>query len=77
MSQQSGDLTLMTDVQARAALAGRPMHISVLAPVGSWVGVGRLRVLRAIEAAGIMQLVCGYEAYEHFDKLAVMHDRAG
>ena len=63
MSQQPGDLTLMTEVQARAALAGRPTHIAVLAPVGAWLGSGRLRVLRATEDAGMMHLVCGYEAY--------------
>jgi hypothetical protein len=59
-----GDLTLMTEVQARAALSGRPVHISVLAPVGSWLGVGRLRVLRAAEQMGMMHLMCGYESYE-------------
>lgn len=64
MSDGTGDLTLMTEVQARAALSGRPIHISVLAPVGSWLGTGRLRVLRATEDAGRIDLVCGYEAYE-------------
>ena len=68
MSEQTGDLTLMTEVQARAALSGRPMHISVLAPVGAWLGVGRLRVLRATEEAGRISLVCGYEAYERHDR---------
>ncbi len=64
MSAHPGDLTLMTEVEARAALSGRPVHISVLAPVGSWLGVGRLRVLRAAEQLGMMHLVCGYESYE-------------
>jgi hypothetical protein len=64
MSAHTGDLTLMTDVQARAALSGRPIHISVLATVGSWLGVGRLRVLRAVEHLGMMHLVYGYESYE-------------
>jgi len=59
-----GDLTLMTEVQARAALSGRPVHIWVLGPVGPWLGVGRLRVLRAAEHSGMMHLVCGYESYE-------------
>ena len=67
MSDATGDLTLMTEVQARAALSGRPLHISVLAPVGHWLGVGRLRVLRATEHAGMMNLVCGYESYARFD----------
>jgi len=64
MSANPGDLTLMTEVQARAALSGRPIHISVIAPVGSWLGVGRLRVLRAAEQMGMMHLMCGYESYE-------------
>ncbi len=64
MSSNPGDLTLMTEVQARAALSGRPVHISVLAPVGSWLGIGRLRVLRAAERMGTMHLTCGYESYE-------------
>ena len=64
MSAHSGDLTLMTEVQARAALSGRPVSISVLAPLGAWLGVGRLRVLRAAEHMGIMHLMCGYESYE-------------
>ena len=64
MSGDAGDLTLMTEVQARAALSGRPVHISVLAPVGAWLGVGKLRVLRAAEHQGIMELVCGYESYD-------------
>ena len=63
MSHDTRDLTLMTEVQARAALSGRPLHISVLAPVGTALGVGRLRVLRASEDAGTIHLVCGYEAY--------------
>lgn len=64
MSAKSGDLTLMTEVQARAALSGRPIAISVVAPVGAWLGVGRLRVLRAAEHTGMMHLMCGYESYE-------------
>jgi hypothetical protein len=61
------DLVLMPEVDARAALRGRVIRLSVLAPVGAWLGVGRLRVLRARErdAGGpLVELVCGYESYE-------------
>jgi hypothetical protein len=58
------DVVLMPEVDARAALKGRTIHISVLAPVGSWLGVGRLRVLRAVEGEDLVDLTCGYESYE-------------
>ena len=58
------DLTLMPEVQARAALAGRAVRLLVLAPVGSPLGVGTLRVLRAVERDDLIELVCGYESYE-------------
>jgi hypothetical protein len=72
------DLVLMPEVEARAALRGRVIRLSVLAPVGAWLGVGRLRVLRALERPSasalfqaqddveqpLVELVCGYESYE-------------
>jgi hypothetical protein len=58
------DLTLMPEVHARAALAGRRVRLSVLAPVGGWVGRGTLRVLRTTECEDAIELVCGYESYE-------------
>jgi hypothetical protein len=72
------DLVLMPEVEARAALRGRAIRVSVLAPVGTWLGVGRLRVLRALERPAalafrqaqdeteqpLVELVCGYESYE-------------
>jgi hypothetical protein len=64
MTELAVDLTLMPDVDARAALAGRPVRLVVLAPFGSWLGVGTLRVLRAKERAGCVELVCGYESYQ-------------
>jgi hypothetical protein len=67
MSEQSGDVILMPEVQARAALSGRRLHLRVLAPLGSWAGVGLLRVLRAIERDGAIELDCGYESYVHCD----------
>lgn len=63
MTDHTTDLTLMPFVQARAALAGRSLRLSVLAPVGNWLGVGTLRVLRATEREQYMDLVCGYESY--------------
>jgi|HubBroStandDraft_1064217.scaffolds.fasta_scaffold741404_1 hypothetical protein len=57
------DLTLMPEVQARAALAGRRLRLSVLAPVGPALGVGTLRVLRTTERDDYVELVCGYESY--------------
>jgi hypothetical protein len=68
------DLALMPEVDARAALRGRCVRLRVLAPVGTWLGVGRLRVLRAKEVddvlrrtqddMGVVELLCGYESYE-------------
>ncbi len=60
-------LVLMPEVDARRALAGQAVSLSVLAPVGHYAGRGALRVLRVRprETGGI-ELVCGYEAYERF-----------
>ncbi len=69
MSDSNADLTLMSEVEARAALAGRRLHLAVLAPVGSWLGVGRLRVLRATERDDEIDLVCGYESYQPLERL--------
>jgi len=67
MSETNADLTLMPEVQARAALAGRRLRLSVLAPLGGWLGVGTLRVLRASEHEDYIDLVCGYESYDRRD----------
>jgi hypothetical protein len=58
------DLILMPEVDARRVLADRPLSLAVLAPVGSYAGVGRLRVLRVRPHDERIELVCGYEAYE-------------
>lgn len=42
----SDDLILMPEVQARRVLADRPIRLQTLAPYGSWIGCGALRVLR-------------------------------
>ena len=69
MSETAGDLILMPEVQARAALAGRRVRLRVIAPIGAWLGVGTLRVLRAAEQGDAIDLDCGYESYAPFDKL--------
>jgi hypothetical protein len=42
----SEDLTLVPEVQARRQLRKQPVRIVVLAPYGTWIGCGMLRVLR-------------------------------
>jgi hypothetical protein len=61
------DLTLVPEVEARNALVGRSLHMTVLAPVGNWLGVGVLRVLRTTERDDCIDLVCGYESYDRPD----------
>lgn len=64
-------LVLMPETQARRALRDRLLRLRVLAPVGAYAGCGTLRVLRAkpLGDTGDVELVCGYEAYEPFEKL--------
>lgn len=59
---------LVPEVEARRALAGRRVHLQVLVPFGSWIGCGRLRVLRstlrqAESGEPEVDLIVGYEAY--------------
>ena len=67
MSELASDLILMPEVQARAALSGRRLHLRVIAPFGAWLGVGTLRVLRARERDDTVELDCGYESYARRD----------
>ncbi len=61
----SDDLILMPEVQARRALAGRPIRLHMLVPYGSWIGCGALRVLRLkIEEDGCADVTAGYESYK-------------
>jgi hypothetical protein len=67
----SDDLILMPEVQARRALAGRPIRLHTLVPYGSWIGCGALRVLRLTlrQAQGDtgeteVELTAGYESYK-------------
>lgn len=58
----------MPETHARRALNGRELSLTVLAPLGSWLGRGTLRVLRVREAGGRFELITGYEAYERHDQ---------
>lgn len=66
------DLVLMPEPDARRALGGQDLVLRVLAPVGRYAGRGILRVLRVKPArrdpssgsGQVVELVCGYEAYE-------------
>jgi hypothetical protein len=62
----SNDLVLMTDVAARRSVARRPLRVRVLAPLGGWLGCGKLRVLRVKPSAveNGLALTLGYESYE-------------
>jgi hypothetical protein len=59
----------MPEVEARRALANRPIRLHTLVPYGSWIGCGVLRVLRlvaqddAVEAE--VELTVGYESYRN------------
>lgn len=57
-------LVLMPEVDARRALASQTVALRVLAPVGHYAGRGTLRVLRVRPHGEVVELVCGYEAYE-------------
>ena len=61
-------VTMMRDVEARYALRERPLRYTVLTPVGAYMGVGALRVLRVreegnAERGDFVDVVLGYEAY--------------
>lgn len=58
---------LMPEVEARRALRSRRLRIRLLAPYGSWLGCGALRVLR-VKAGddGADELTVGYESYERW-----------
>jgi hypothetical protein len=59
------DLTLVPEVEARRALRTQRIRMRVLAPHGTWVGRGVLRVLRLkMNDDGGADLTAGYESYE-------------
>jgi hypothetical protein len=65
----SEDLVLVPEVEARRALRGRRIRVRMVAPLGAWIGCGKLRVLRLSvqpalgDAEEIAELAVGYEAY--------------
>ena len=61
------DPILAREVDARRALHGRRVKLSVLAPYGQWAGCGALRVLRLKIDEESAELVAGYERYERTD----------
>jgi len=55
---------LLPEVQARRALADRPIRLQMLVPYGAWIGYGVLRVLRMkINDDRSADLTLGYESY--------------
>lgn len=58
---------LMPEVEARRAQRSQRLRIRVLAPYGSWLGCGTLRVLRVTtDEHGAADLTVGYESYERW-----------
>ncbi len=62
---------LVPEVQARLALRDRRIRLQVLAPLGSWIGCGKLRVLRVKAHESVdagdereVELTVGYESYQ-------------
>ncbi len=55
---------MLTDVEARRAVGERRVRVSVLAPVGAWLGVGDLRVLRVRADGDDLNFTLGYASYE-------------
>lgn len=63
------EYVLMPEVEARRALQGSSVRLSVLHPFGAWAGVGTLRVLRVRSLADdTVELVTGYESYIQLDR---------
>ncbi len=59
------DVILVPEVRARLALGNRPLQLHVLAPFGSWIGCGALRVLRLkVNEDRSCDLTVGYESYQ-------------
>ncbi len=55
---------LLPEVEARRALAGRPLRLLLIAPPYRAVGVGVLRALRIAERDGVTEIAAGYDRYE-------------
>jgi hypothetical protein len=63
-------LTLLPEVEARAALAGRDLTLRILRPPYAALGTGSLRVLRVRERGECTEIVAGYDGYERLAKVA-------
>lgn len=58
------DLILLPEVEARRALGDRQIRLQLLAPYGTWIGYGALRVLRVrINEDRSADVTVGYESY--------------
>ena len=58
-------MMLVPEVQARLALRGHALRLHVLAPYGTWIGCGALRVLRLkMNDDESAELTVGYESYQ-------------
>ena len=65
----AGEIVLMPERDARRALRGSSVRLSVLHPLGAWAGVGTLRVLRVRTLPDeTIELVTGYESYVQLDR---------
>jgi hypothetical protein len=66
-------LAMLPEVDARVVLAERTLSLRLLRPPFPAIGLGTLRVLRAVERDGVTELVAGYDGYERVG----MRERAG
>ncbi len=64
MVQDPSAFALLDECVVRAALRDRDLRFRLLAPAFPALGVGVLRVLRAKEIDGEVELVVGYDRYE-------------
>ncbi len=60
---ESESLALMPFTDARELLGGARVRLHMLLPPYAAVGLGVLRVLRARERDGAMEIVAGYDGY--------------
>ena len=63
-------LTLLPEVEARAALAGRDLALRILRPPYAALGTGSLRVLRVRDCGDRTEIVAGYDGYERLTQAA-------
>ncbi len=63
-------LTLLPEVEARTALAGRDLSLRILRPPYAALGTGALRVLRVRERGERTEIVAGYDGYERIGQAA-------